>query len=79
LDYGDDDIKAYEKHYKAKMFKTGLNNPYLELQSASTGGKYRLYIAFGKLQELFFLSHLCGGEQYFKYKYIYCNNDLGEK
>ncbi|VVH62389.1 hypothetical protein BSPWISOX_2117 [uncultured Gammaproteobacteria bacterium] len=47
----DDDIKAYEKHYKAKMFKTGLNNPYLELQSASTGGKYRLYIAFGKLQE----------------------------
>jgi hypothetical protein len=40
----DDDIKAYEKHYKAKMFKTGLNNPYLELQSTSTGGKYRLYI-----------------------------------
>jgi CRISPR-associated endonuclease Csy4 len=24
---------------------------HLELQSASTGGKYRLYIAFGKLQE----------------------------
>jgi predicted membrane-bound spermidine synthase len=33
------------------MFKTGLSNPYLELQSTSTGNKYRLYINFGKLQE----------------------------
>jgi CRISPR-associated endonuclease Csy4 len=47
----DEDIRAYEKYYKAKMFKTGLDNPYLELQSASTGGKYRLYIAFGELQK----------------------------
>lgn len=47
----DEDIKAYEKQYKAKMFKTGLNNPYLELQSTSTDNKYRLYIAFGELQQ----------------------------
>jgi CRISPR-associated endonuclease Csy4 len=47
----DDDIKVYEKYYKAKMFKTGLDNPYLELQSTSTGNKYRLYIAFGELQK----------------------------
>ena len=47
----DDDIKVYEKYYKAKMFKTGLDSPYLELQSTSTGNKYRLYIAFGELQK----------------------------
>lgn len=47
----DDDVKAYEKQYKAKMFKTGLNSPYLELQSTSTGNKYRLYITFGELQK----------------------------
>jgi CRISPR-associated endonuclease Csy4 len=47
----DDNIQAYEKQYKVKMFKTGLSNPYLELQSTSTGNKYRLYINFGKLQE----------------------------
>ncbi len=46
-----DEVKAYEKQYKAKMFKTGLDNPYLELQSTSTGSKYRLYISFGKLQQ----------------------------
>jgi len=34
------------KQYKAKMFKNGLNNPYLELKSASNGNKYRLYVAF---------------------------------
>jgi CRISPR-associated endonuclease Csy4 len=47
----DEDIKAYEKQYKAKMFKTGLDNPYLELQSTSTGNKYRLYIDFCDLQK----------------------------
>ncbi len=46
-----EDIKAYEKQYKAKMFKTGLYNPYLELQSTSTGNKYRIYIAFGTIQK----------------------------
>ncbi|SFV51919.1 CRISPR-associated protein, Csy4 family [hydrothermal vent metagenome] len=47
----DDDIKTYEKYYKEKMFKTGLDNPYLELQSTSTGSKYRLYIQFGDVQQ----------------------------
>jgi CRISPR-associated endonuclease Csy4 len=47
----DEDISTYEKYYKAKMFKTGLNNPYLELQSTSTGSKYRLYIEFSELQD----------------------------
>ncbi|MFT5117873.1 MAG: CRISPR-associated endonuclease Csy4 [Kiritimatiellia bacterium] len=37
------------KGYKAKMFSRGLDNPYLELVSASTGHKYRRYIAFGEL------------------------------
>jgi CRISPR-associated endonuclease Csy4 len=47
----DEDIEIYEKQYKAKLFKTGLNNPYLELQSTSTANKYRLYIEFGDLQK----------------------------
>ncbi len=47
-----DDITAYEKQYKAKMFKTGLTNPYLELQSTSTGNKYRLYLKFGSVQQV---------------------------
>ena len=46
-----DDIKAYEKQYKTKMFKTGLDNPYLELQSTSTNNKYRLYVQFGTPQK----------------------------
>jgi CRISPR-associated endonuclease Csy4 len=37
------------KKYKAKMFQKGLNSPYLELESASSGHKYRRYIAFGEL------------------------------
>ena len=36
--------------YKAKMFQHGLDNPYLELESASNGQKYRRYIQFGKLK-----------------------------
>ncbi|KAF3983359.1 MAG: type I-F CRISPR-associated endoribonuclease Cas6/Csy4, partial [Methylococcales symbiont of Hymedesmia sp. n. MRB-2018] len=47
----DKDIMAYEKRYKEKMFKTGLDNPYLEIQSASNGHKYRRYIQFGELQD----------------------------
>ncbi len=43
----DDEIRRY----RAKMFATGLDNPYLELQSISTGHKYRRYLAFGDLQE----------------------------
>lgn len=41
----------YIQQYKAKMFATGLDSPYLELQSTSTSNKYRLYIAFGDLQK----------------------------
>ena len=46
----DEEVKEYARQYKAAMFKTGLDNPYLELQSISTGNHYRLYIAFGELQ-----------------------------
>lgn len=45
-----DKVKAYIKQYKNKMFETGLDDPYLELQSTSTNNKYRLYIEFGQLQ-----------------------------
>ncbi len=37
------------KGYKAKMFETGLDNAYLELESASNGHKHRRYIQFGEL------------------------------
>jgi len=36
------------KEYKAKMFQQGIDNPYLELESASNGHKHRRYLAFGK-------------------------------
>ena len=39
------------KQYRAKMFGMGLDNPYLELQSASNGHKHRRYIQFGELRE----------------------------
>jgi len=39
------------KKYKAKMLASGLDNPYMELQSASTGEQYRIYIAFGDFQD----------------------------
>jgi len=35
------------KHYKAKMFSQGLDNPYLELESTSNGHKHRRYLVFG--------------------------------
>jgi len=34
------------KHYKAKMFSQGLDNPYLELESTSNGHKHRRYLVF---------------------------------
>lgn len=37
------------KQYKAKMFTKGLDNPYLEMVSGSSGHKYRRYIEFGEL------------------------------
>ncbi len=39
------------KDYRAKMMVGSLDNPFLELQSKSTGEKYRIYIAFGTLQD----------------------------
>lgn len=39
------------KRYKEKMFKNGLDNLYLELNSTSTNEKYRLYIAFSHKQD----------------------------
>lgn len=38
-----------EKTYKAKMFSQGLDNPYLDLKSGSTGQKHRRFIHFGPL------------------------------
>jgi len=37
------------RHYRAKMFSKGLDNPYVELISASNGHKHRRYIVFGEL------------------------------
>ncbi len=37
------------KGYKEKMFQQGIDNPYLELESASNGNKHRRYIEFGDL------------------------------
>lgn len=34
------------KSYKAKMFSQGLDNPYMELESSSTGHRHRRYIEF---------------------------------
>jgi len=39
------------KKYKAKMFQQGMDNPYLELDSKSTGHRHRRYIQFGALKE----------------------------
>jgi CRISPR-associated endonuclease Csy4 len=38
-----------EKNYRAKMFSQGLDNPYLDLISGSTGQKHRRFIHFGPL------------------------------
>ncbi len=46
-----DEVKEYEKQYKAKMYATGLDNPYLELESSSNGHKHRRYIQFGEVVE----------------------------
>ena len=42
-----EDIKAYERQYKEKMYASSLDNPYLELQSTSTGNLYRVFIEMG--------------------------------
>jgi CRISPR-associated endonuclease Csy4 len=38
------------KNYRAKMFAAGLDEPYLELESASNGNRHRRYIQFGQLK-----------------------------
>jgi CRISPR-associated endonuclease Csy4 len=38
------------KDYKAKMFTKSLDNPYVELKSASNGEQHRRYFEFGELQ-----------------------------
>ncbi|WP_031434618.1 type I-F CRISPR-associated endoribonuclease Cas6/Csy4 [Methylomarinum vadi] len=43
--------KSEVKQYKARMFQKGLDNPFLELQSASNGHLHRRYIAFSKLMD----------------------------
>ena len=47
----EDEVKAYIKQYRAKIFATSLTNPYLEIQSASTNSRYRIYLKFGELQK----------------------------
>ncbi len=37
--------------YKAKMFQQGIDNPFLELNSASNGYNHRRYLSFGGLQK----------------------------
>ncbi len=37
------------KQYRAKMFSKGLDNPFIELESASNGHRHRRYIEFGEL------------------------------
>ncbi len=44
------EIEEYEKQYKIQMYAKSFDNPYLELQSSSTGKLYRLFINFGELQ-----------------------------
>jgi len=44
------------KQYKAKMFQQGLDNPYLEIESASNGHLHRRYLKFGALTETPILS-----------------------
>jgi len=39
------------KQYKVKMFAQGLDNPYLELESASNGHRHRRYIQFSILYD----------------------------
>jgi len=46
----DEDVKAYKKQYKEKMYGfQSLGNPFLELISSSGGHKYRRIIQFGEL------------------------------
>jgi len=39
------------KHYKAKSFTKGIDNPYVEITSTSNGNKYRRFISFSELMD----------------------------
>ena len=39
------------KKYKIQMLEGGLDNPFVELVSGSSGERHRRFIAFGTLQE----------------------------
>lgn len=47
----DEAVKNYEKQYKEKMYASGFDNPYLELQSVSNGNHYRVFIELSELVE----------------------------
>ena len=40
------------KNYKAEMFKKGIDNPFLELESSSNGHMHRRYIQFGEIKNV---------------------------
>lgn len=40
------------KQYKAKMLSQGMDNPYLEIDSASSGHKHRRYIQYSELYDV---------------------------
>jgi len=44
----DEDVKKY----RIKMYKGGLNNPFVELISRSNGQRHRRFIEFGKLENI---------------------------
>ena len=39
------------KNYEAEMFKRGIDNPFLELESSSNGHMHRRYIQFGEIKK----------------------------
>jgi len=47
----DEDVRTYERQYKEKMYASSLDNPYLELQSASNGNLYRVFIEISEAQD----------------------------
>lgn len=40
-----------ERAYRAKMFSQGLDNPYVDLNSGSTGQNFRFFLCFGPIIE----------------------------
>jgi len=46
-----EDVKAYKRQYKEEMYGShSLDNPYLELQSTSSGQLYRVFIEMDEIQ-----------------------------